>query len=835
MVQTTEHGERLPKNVNIRSFNRPVKVAFLVSIEDTKENNWTLDAIFRESYTRWGGAHSLVIPFDDSQVLDDSYIKWLTFLDPDFIYSYVELNKQTINKIDIACSPIQMIKHEIIGEIDRWQQFTPQWPHGFTPVKSVSTLTSPLANYPSWSSTPTPQIYITQRHANDEYRFLPDNFGVEHDTTMVTYGREGLFETLSYCDENIPENNTVGNYRSHSLNDIIEKLASKQLRTFSRLARIYSDGIAHPSDHNWGDEFHLFIGDTVSDRLNFWNSRHLADTYTSHDISSLIISPDLLEDDEFITQIGLFLNNYNFKGSNNGPAKTSIRSLSQNKELCQDAANKLQKHTWTMIRVNNNFSSYVLPDERSYTKHFQSMGEPCPSIKINESHHTYITPEPEHFQFIPPSYLYAKTGQWLVELNIERYQDDCQFSNVFNDWKLPKRHEVTHAFTDNISKVSSSGNLTVIPTAPQHPFQQDLGSKNKINLKIPDDNTVFRYLVLDIPPFKHNDIRVVLNRDNKYKSMRISDKGQGHRGVTALFQNDINAASALTNKFWREMIRQTHDQPQTAYTLDQLRGLINNIDADDLQYMKNQMRFADISTAKKFLRNNMEDTVERFVHLGVIHQTHKWRCHYCGHINHRNLDTLKLLNSCDICQDLYETPIDMEWNYSISPFVSKSLAEHNGLTVLWGIFKLLDRSRLRQSIYLPEIDLYHLHDDKKQKNELDILALIDGQLVLAEAKLSAASFIDKKGEQEIFIDEIKRINPDIAYLIFEQYCHNKDDKENYTTKLEKLLQELAENIPENIELKVLMAETDEEFSSAPLELGPYGRRTYDILDSLPRD
>ncbi|MFK5950484.1 MAG: hypothetical protein QM500_17160, partial [Methylococcales bacterium] len=86
-----------------------------------------------------------------------------------------------------------------------------------------------------------------------------------------------------------------------------------------------------------------------------------------------------------------------------------------------------------------------------------------------------------------------------------------------------------------------------------------------------------------------------------------------------------------------------------------------------------------------------------------------------------------------------------------------------------------------------------------------------------------------------FIDEINRICPDVAYLIFEQYCQNPDDKENYIKQLKTLIKELTEKIPENTELKTLIAEIDEEFSSAPLEIGPYGRRTYEILDSLPND
>ncbi|HEB86329.1 MAG TPA: hypothetical protein ENI68_04830, partial [Gammaproteobacteria bacterium] len=213
-MQISEQGKRLPKSVEIRSFNRPVKVAFLVPIEENQISHWILDGIFYEAYSRWGGAHSLIIPFQDGRPLHDNYMPWLSCLDPDFVYSFVEIDELMISEINQQVMPIEMIKHEILGKPDRWRQFIPKWPHGFKPVHSISTLTSPTANYPGWLDKPSPQVYITQSYENDAERFLPNNFGVAHDTSTVTYGQSGVFETMCYCAKDIPENNIVGNYRS---------------------------------------------------------------------------------------------------------------------------------------------------------------------------------------------------------------------------------------------------------------------------------------------------------------------------------------------------------------------------------------------------------------------------------------------------------------------------------------------------------------------------------------------------------------------------------------------------------------------------------------------
>ena len=52
----------LGKTIEAKAANRPVKIAYLVPFDNSPQTQMILDAIFFESYTRWAGMYTLVIP-----------------------------------------------------------------------------------------------------------------------------------------------------------------------------------------------------------------------------------------------------------------------------------------------------------------------------------------------------------------------------------------------------------------------------------------------------------------------------------------------------------------------------------------------------------------------------------------------------------------------------------------------------------------------------------------------------------------------------------------------------------------------------------------------------
>ena len=104
-------NNNLGKNITVYSFTRPIKIAYIVPYIESKENQWLIDAIFYESYTRWAGTKTLIIPSDKDKFLYPEYEEWLTLYDADFVYSYINLDIKLIEKINRLCCPISFIRH----------------------------------------------------------------------------------------------------------------------------------------------------------------------------------------------------------------------------------------------------------------------------------------------------------------------------------------------------------------------------------------------------------------------------------------------------------------------------------------------------------------------------------------------------------------------------------------------------------------------------------------------------------------------------------------------------------------------------------------------------
>jgi hypothetical protein len=818
------------KGINVRYSNRPVKVAFIVPLVDDNTTQWILDGIFYEAYSRWGGTKSLIIPFSNDDFISDRYLDWLEQYDADFVYSYVDLTLKQINIINKKSLPIEMIKHEVHGEVKRWRQFIPSWPYGFTPIRAMSTINSPYAKYQDWSNANQPNLYITQYYENDEYRFLPDNFGISPGGNGPNLGRLNIFGTLCYCAQDLPAYNDVGNERCHSLAVLLGKLAQKQVKTFSKLSSIHASTINHPNDYEWANSFNLFVGDTAADRLHFWNGRLLSENSERYDFSALSISREHFDDDDFLTSLGAFLNAHNFKRQGNGPSSLRLRSLSLAKEDCEQLAQHLQDYTYSYVTVPDNFDSPALPSVRALKGQY-IVESGIRSLKVYERDHKFVVDEVEHFKYLTPDLYDYKSGQCISNLSIEKPKENYNVIGGFNDWKLPRRLEAASAFTKNRAKVSRHGSFIVIPDAPQQLFNEIAQHELTISLFIPDEEKVFRCLVLEhIQKMRYEcDMRLQLVTA-KYYDLELSDKGQKHRGVISLFDGDLSHAGILTNSFWRKIVRKSIENYKSSFSLNKLTTMIDQYTPVSLAHITEQMRLDNVGVTKQYLKNNLKDTIEYLVHQGILIQEYRWRCSYCGNENGLTLDTIKLDNNCSICNKLHKTPIDMEWKYKVAPFITSALIEQNGLTVLWAIDHLMDVFHSQQAFYLPEVNLFK-NREGNDNNEIDFLAVIDGKFIAAEVKLSAASFVDNPNEITSFIDEIQRLSPDIAFLICEQYCQQQADIDEYKVKLEEVIANIHETIPD-IEVKVIVASEVDGFNSVPIELGPYGERTSAFFDRL---
>lgn len=215
-----DRPQHLHKNIEVKATNRAIKIAYLIPYEEIAETHLIIDAIFHESYTRWSGARTLMIPTEAKKFLYEGYQNWLAFYDPDFIYSYVDLDRQFIEQIDNLCPTIMFLRHKNIRNSDptHWRDYLPDLQIYFKPVSSISTIHSPYAGYRrAFGIEQEPKMTVVTQFGDPEDRFLYDNFGTAFNLSSYTNPVPGLYDTLCLAPTGLDERTKVGTKKVHSI------------------------------------------------------------------------------------------------------------------------------------------------------------------------------------------------------------------------------------------------------------------------------------------------------------------------------------------------------------------------------------------------------------------------------------------------------------------------------------------------------------------------------------------------------------------------------------------------------------------------------------------
>lgn len=625
----------LGKTVEAKATNRPVKIAYLVPFDDAPHTHMNLDAVFFESYTRWAGAYTLVIPTKPQDFLHDGYGEWLKHYDPDFIYSYVDLDAAFVEKIDRLCCPIAFLKHEKWNRKDReidWRSFSPRWDHYIQPVSSITTIQSP-ASYPQFPHEERPRepTVFTQYGIEPPNRFLADNFGIAFNLHNVTHAIPGLFKTLCLVPPDLPANVVAGTERCFSTLEALRAISDRKATPIARLAMVNSAGMPRPESLAWAFAFRLFIGSTPLDRIHFWNCRHLGNSW-SDTSNALILEPAFFDDAELVKQLGQYLNKHNFLGHGNGPYQAEIHSSSVAADVLNTIRDKLKPHTWNAVYVSRIFNAPAIPSQKDLHERIHDKTTDTTTIKLTEDSSEITATEPAHFIYIPAQLTGLARGQWIVELSIQRHNNLSRYSNVVDTWTLPRRRKIARAFTERLAKPTFGGRLALVPSTEGFPFRSHaIKDPSSYEIHLPSDETFFRHLALEFFRYPGDDLRAPIPRAG-YIDLAISDKGQNLRGVISLFDHLSTAFGILTNKFWRSVLAEAKEDSTKPLTFDRnkLYSLIPN-DQGTIQRLTQELHLDNVGTTKSYLRDSLTDTLEHLVRLNVFYQVAQWRCRYCGH------------------------------------------------------------------------------------------------------------------------------------------------------------------------------------------------------------
>ena len=360
----------------------------------------------------------------------------------------------------------------------------------------------------------------------------------------------------------------------------------------------HSEAIPRARSFVWGHSFNLFIGKSLFDRIHFWNARH----FIPSNMGAFILDKSFFDDVESVKQLGEYLNRNNFLGQQHGPPKVSIRSYSIKEEELRTTQEAFRKYTYNSILLDKYFNVPALPEEGDLIKEAYFKGSTDTStFKLTENINTLSAEEPQHSRFIPARYKGTTRGQWVVELDIQRHINLSRYSNVIDNWELPRRRKVVKAFTTNLGKVSNGRRLAILPTTDSSPFEDRSTSRDYFyELSLPDDDTFFRHLVLTGFQYPGDDLRSSVTTDS-YQDLSISDKGQNLRGVISMFENLSEAYEILTNRFWREVLRAAKEESvkYLAYDRNQLNGFLPN-DRKTKDKLRKELNLGNLGMVRKF-------------------------------------------------------------------------------------------------------------------------------------------------------------------------------------------------------------------------------------------
>lgn len=818
---------RLESVVEATAVNRPIRIAYLVPFGDAPSSHAILDAVFLECYSRWGGAYTLILPVMTHGFASDGYGEWLKNYDPDFVYSYVEIDTTLVEIIDRLCCPIALLKHEAQdrnGKAHDWRSFLPDLGRYVQPISSMTTIHSafsrPTFTHDEYVQEPT---IFTQYGSEPASRLLADNFGTAFDVFSGSRAVPGFFRTLSLVPPELPAHVLAGTERCTSVVDALHALCDRRATPIAHFAMMNSDGMRHAEHPGAARAFRLFIGSTTQDRLNFWNYRLLGDR-KGDSLGALVLEPSVFGDSAFVKQLGLYLNKHNFLGQGGAQYRVELHSSSLPTSDLEGIAKVLSPETYNSVAVSDIASAPMLPSPSDFRERVHGIPADATRLKLTDNLTHVSASEPAHFACIPPRFKAFAAGDWVVELRIQRHNNLSVFANVVDEWRLPRRRKIVRAFTAQLAKPTLSGRLALVPSSDRFALRsQPTWVPHTYTIELPADDAFFRHLALDLAPHSQDDLRASIQASG-YRRLEISDKGQNLRGVVSLFPSLGEAFEVLTNKFWRSVLEKANPDSiaPLSFSLNELRGLLPN-DRPTLDRLDSELRLVQ-GRARKYLEASLSDTLEHLVHLGVFFQVVQWQCVYCGHANSLNLDNAGVRNECSICATEYLLPIDVVWYYKLNDFVYRTLKKQCGGPVLWALGSLQLSSSTGSFWYLPEVSCYEQWDNPSGQREVDILAMLDGLFYVCEVKRSASLFYKDPDGPKKFAAVVNRLRPDVALLAFERYCGDGDDVDQARVALANAVDQTRRFLGPWSRLDVMVAQDIRGFSEFPAHLGRHGRR-----------
>lgn len=848
---------------SVRSSPRQLRVAYLIDRDECSHT--LLDVIFRESFGRWGGRRTLIVPAKTETGIDPVYIEWLLLFDADIIYSYIDLAPDVIADIHETYCPLYLKKHQIYG--DRKHDDHTLFPK--LPLNGVTSLSIlPMVRERRGILDTNTRKILDKDFGFDATQFFTDNFGfVSHTYRNDNFSNFPEIYTplrlISQKNLDNPRHGKIGHseYITQELDALREVATKRNVFSMAGLSDCYAPYLEVGDYYEDSRCFNLVIGNTINDRLLYWNYHQRFNDLSFGEIADLIISPDSIENEEFAK---LILEMVRVKcWRNNSNPIIALRSASLSREQLDVCAEKLKtfaNYLWINVQKISSDADYInVKPGRDKPNYRSSFSWSSPKIDVTDfySGNRVVIPRavPMHFKdvSIPPAF---RQGVWMLDAIIERHMTHSRISNVPHIWMLPRRLRLDKLFKHDYQSRMENSELRTLRVnrnyIPSLPTKYD--SEN-IVLSIPEDNAAFggaSTAQYEWEHFSDPQKETSFSRSRFYQ-YNISDKGRYLKGVLKHFDTLFNAENIILNKFWYEIFVSLGVSPKkpseiaTSRLKKYIKRFLTHNKDSFLEDDSQQARFAEFSlrTANNISKDrffiswrelnekwekahaawlvknphlsqqdedndwyynrhkqSLEDSTQYLCQKQILFQGQLWRCPECLNKNWVSIDNLKANLSCDICAYAIAAPISDDWKFFLNGFILQAMQQHGITATIWCLVQLNQKAN-SSFYYVPSIEFYE-HDEAKEPKspvaEADIMAVVDGELFICEVKSSG-----RDNDFSRFLKVIERLRPDVALIAI------MDDDVNIPQKIRN---SIGNKIPKGVKFEIMIFSSDD-FDDTP--------------------
>ena len=750
----------------VHTKNRSIRVAFVIDVANTNKAFLQIERITSYSSQRWGGRLFQIIPSKLGKISDE-WMQHLKEYDADIIYSKTLLSDSTIKKIALKLNPSSL-------EIDL-RDF-------------ISMHADPIDVLPDAANTA-----FLWRNAFQEYTIL-DLHLVESRVRIPAYIRKFIklnFGQLS--DGYLTERLTAGHVTRM---DVTNK--GSLIRAMVPLTGWNKDiypmeysfipGIEREVRNSHDDEGMrtLFIGDDPLDAIYYWNNALRSPEWLSTRTINVWLPTKFLEDPQLLAQTKLWMDKFRTTGNSNDPQRLKVRSASLSLRELNVYADRLTNG----LHYSTDVKKISGPPGISYTGH----------ISIDNNLDSYsVAGDSFNITVRPVDQLQGGRGgqQWMTDFYIERRNPDHRVVNPRQYWLLfPKYNALAYSTLGKMgARVNRLGQPSSLMTR----------GEGMMTVKIPDDRNVLSNLLMGSKyfPYYNGDPRDKFAEPafNHYGS---SQSGRSLRGFTQLFGGFMEAAHFFENPYWRRVfMTMAGRDPSGDSTLNKmLRNVLKTnikkiLDQRDVtersvdvwvkrvqQYSRDlkmggeEKDFTFFETeflneiaqynalngeAERYTDRNkrgLKDNLSSLIEMKMIQIGIRYKCFNCGLKSFYEVDRTSTHNQCIGCGAEFTINAEEQWFYRLNSIASVNGAIYSQIPLIIALGALYEQSQYSFYPYSP-VDIY-TGSRMKHLTDLDLVALIDGKLVIGEVKNVQSLFTD--GDFEKLYQAAKRLRPDRVVL-----------------------------------------------------------------------